>query len=129
MKLKKFITILSILIGYCIFLFNWQTCFPDGCVYNLQNPVCQDGSCSNESLTSHLQEKSHFLNALTGTSRSSTLFFILLLSLFLAVLLNKEKESHNLNFFYQKFKSNRTHNPFNSLINLFSDGILNPKIF
>ena len=129
MKLKKLITIFSIMIGYCIFLFNLQTCFPDGCVYKIQNPVCQDGSCFNESLASHLQEKSQFLNAITETSRSSTLFFILLFSLFLAVFLNKKKESHSIVFFYQKFKDNRLYIPFNSLINLFSDGILNPKIF
>jgi hypothetical protein len=129
MKLKKFITIFSVLLGYCIFLFNWQTCFPDGCVYKIQNPVCQDGSCFNESLASHLQEKSQFLNAITETSRSSTLFFILLLSLFLAVFFNNKNESYNVSFFYQKFKCTKSYSPFNPLINLFSDGILNPKIF
>lgn len=129
MKLRRYITILSILIGYCIFLFSWQVCFPDGCVYNIQNPVCQDGNCFNESLTSHLQEKSQFLNAITGTSRSSTIFFVLLLSLLFVIFYNKKKESYDLSFFYQKFKVDRFYNPFNPWVNLFSDGILNPKIF
>ncbi len=129
MKLRRFITIFSILIGYCIFLFSWQTCFPDGCVYNIQSPVCQDGSCFNENLASHLQEKSQFLNATTGTSRSFTIFFVLLLSLFLAIFFNKKKESYDLSFFYQKCKNNRLYHQFNQLIDLFSNGILNPKIF
>ena len=101
-------------------------CLPDGCVYNSQNPVCQDGNCINEGVISHLQERSSFMVAIIkGTvSLLYLLFFGVLLFLFF------EKKAWLLEYRYKFRIILRCFIlDYNSFIVIFARGILNPKIY
>lgn len=124
MKLRQVITIFAILAGFIIFLTNWQVCLPDGCVYNPQSPVCQDGNCLNEDIESHLQERSSFLVAIV----KSILPLLLIIGVLLFLFSNNKTQllEHQGKFKIVSRFFSFNHNLFTFL---FAKGILNPKIF
>ncbi|MFA6423664.1 MAG: hypothetical protein WCW17_04450 [Patescibacteria group bacterium] len=101
-------------------------CFPDGCIYNPQNQVCQDGSCFNEDIMSHLQEKSSF--AVIVIKNILPLFYLIILGVLLFLFSNNKTQLLEC---HRKFKIISRHFSLdhNLLIFLFAKGILNPKIF
>lgn len=101
-------------------------CFPDGCFYDFQNPVCQDGGCVNENIISHLQERSVFAAIIIENIRMIS--YLMVLGLLFSLFFNNETP---LLEFRRKLKLilrrlNFRHDPFSCL---FANGILNPKIF
>jgi len=126
MKLRLTITIFSILIGFLVFLVNWQFCLPDGCIFNPQNTVCQDGSCVDEDIGSHLNERPQFT---TSIIRNILLLCYLIILGVLLFLISDNKtqllecqRKIKLVFSYLSFE----HNWFTFL---FAKGLLNPKSF
>ncbi|KKR48773.1 MAG: hypothetical protein UT86_C0003G0102 [Candidatus Magasanikbacteria bacterium GW2011_GWC2_40_17] len=108
-------------------LFSINTCVPDGCIFSLQqNQVCQDGSCINEDVGSHLQERSTFFTAITNK------VILLGLLIFFGILLWLKSSKKILSpQFIEKIKLIPKHFSFgyNFFPFLFSQGILNTKAF
>lgn len=124
--MKKLLFLVLILSAFSLLFFSWNTCLPDGCSFNA--PVCSDNSCVNETFGQHIQERSQFLNATIKTDGMLALIIALLFSFILIGYFKDKKALFNRDSLGQKFKINPFPDPFNFLIILFSDGILNPKI-
>jgi len=123
-----------ILLPFIIFLFLltviilpyfFDVCIPDGCRFSVIN-VCQDGACINESLGQHLGEKSQSFTALVQLQT-------LILTAFLVVFLIVKKIIDDKAYLFVKLYERRRYSfslfSLNYLIEAFSKGIVNPKIF
>ncbi|MFA5109350.1 MAG: hypothetical protein WC458_02305 [Patescibacteria group bacterium] len=125
MKPRQIFTTLTVLAGLFVILVNWQVCLPDGCFFNYQAQACQGGSCSNEDIGSHLQERLAFLTATINNNFLGSLFILIVV--FFA-LLNDKKLLLICNDLFKitlKYFS-LVRNPFDSL---FAKGLLHPKIY
>lgn len=100
-------------------------CIPDGCTFTPN--VCSDGNCFNETVGQHLNEKSQLFTAIIKLQ--SLVIFIAIVFLFLAV----KNYTENENSFFVKFYAKRaviySYSNMNYLIEAFSNGIVNPKIY
>lgn len=106
---------------------SWNICLPDGCSFSA--PICSDNSCVSETVDQHIQERSQFLNATVKTNGTASLIIALFFSLFLFGYFKNKITLSDRNSSDQKFLINSPPNSFNLLVILFSDGILNPKIY
>ena len=127
--MKKAILPLIIIISFFVFFASsifLNVCFPDGCFFDIQNSVCSDGNCVDESLISHLEEKSSFTIAIVNNNLPLYCLLILVI-LFFIFYENNEK----LLELQGKIKTALKHYSldYNLLTLLFAKGILNPKIF
>ncbi len=125
MKLRQTLTTLAVLAGLIVVLANWQVCLPDGCVFSYQAQTCQDGSCFNEGVGSHLQERLAFLtviasNNLIGGLLIVIIAFFLLLNNKALLLACHHKFRITLKYFSLDY---------NLLNFLFAKGLLHPKIY
>jgi hypothetical protein len=119
--MRKNILLLLVAVSIFAFFALPGVCFPDGCIYDFQNPVCQDGSCVNENILSHLQERSVFAAVIMENIQAFSYLMLLGFLLFLFVN-NKDR----LLEFQRKFRLIlRRLNSHNSFSYLFVIGILN----
>lgn len=124
--MKKLLIYTLTLVSILLLLISWNTCLPDGCSFSA--PVCSDNGCVNETFDQHIQERSQFLNATVKTNGMLALIIALIFSFIIVGCFKDRKILFGLNSLDQKLKINPFPDPFNFLIILFSDGILNPKI-
>lgn len=125
---KNIIPTLLILISFVALIsFSLNMCLPDGCSFSA--PVCSDRSCVSETFNQHIQERAQFLNAVVKTDITSLLITTLLLSFVLIGYFKARTIQFDYGSFSVKFKVDSSPNVFNCLVLLFSDGILNPKIY
>lgn len=106
---------------------SWNMCLPDGCSFNA--PVCSDNSCVGETFDQHIQERSQFLNATVKNEGMANLIIALFFSLILFGYFKDKITLSDHNSSDQKFKINPSPGHLSLLVILFSDGILNPKIY
>lgn len=123
-KITAFLVLASFVVLVSI---SWNKCLPDGCSFNA--PVCSDNGCVNETFGQHIQERSQFLNATIKTDGILALIIALFFSFILIVFFKDRKTLFDYSSSGQKLKINLFPNLFNLLVILFSDGILNPKIY
>ena len=100
-------------------------CIPDGCTFSPN--VCSDGACFNESIGQHLSEKSQLFTAIVELQ----IFIALVVFLFLSFVFNKYLEDKK-QVYVKAYANQRLLYPLtgiNYLIEAFSKGIINPKIF
>lgn len=107
--------------------FSLNKCLPDGCSFSA--PVCSDNICVSETFDQHIQERAQFLNAVVKTDIMSLLIITLLLSFVLIGYFKARTTQFDCALLNVKFKVDSSLNLFNCLVLLFSDGILNPKIY
>ena len=126
MRKIQIFTILSIIASLFVITNNQQLCLPDGCFFVPQEQVCQDGKCMNEDVRDHFAERANFLMA-TVKNNNILLQFVILL--FVSVFLfNYRPLLLRLSI---RFKSIIRDYSFvyNGFIELFSKGVLHPKIY
>lgn len=100
-------------------------CIPDGCTFSPN--VCRDGACLNETVGQHLNEKSQLFTAIVKLQ----IFFIVAVLIAFAFVIKKDIENKE-RFFVKFYGRQALLNSFansNYLIEAFSNGIVNPKIF
>lgn len=127
--MKKIILSLIIIISFIIFFASsifLNVCFPDGCFYDIQNSVCRDGNCVDESIISHLEEKSSFVMAIVNNNLPFFCLLILLILVFIFYENNKKLLELQSKLKVASKHFTLDHNLFTIL---FAKGILNPKIF
>lgn len=125
---KNIISALLILVSFvALASFSLNKCLPDGCSFSA--PVCSDKSCVSETFDQHIQERAQFLNAVVKTDIMSLLIISLLLSFVLIGYFKARTTQFDYGSQSAKFKVDSSPNIFNYLVLLFSDGILNPKIY
>ena len=132
---RKFLLPLLILLSFSAIVIlpsSLNICLPDGCNFNNANTVCNNNSCADETIISHLGERTQLLSTTIGF-QSSILFiiFAIVAAVFFAV--QKYSESRKLiaakDYFKQKLLNSSGVKLFNYLIEIFSSGILHPKIY
>ncbi|MDP2741235.1 MAG: hypothetical protein Q8O66_00920 [bacterium] len=100
-------------------------CIPDGCTFSPN--VCSDGACFNESIGQHLSEKSQLFTAIVELQ----IFIVFAVFLVLSFISDKYIEDKK-QIYAMSYANQRLLYPFsgiNYLIEAFSRGIVNPKIF
>src|SRR3989339_843411 len=126
--------ILSLLILLSVFMVmvlpgSFGICIPGGC--DVDNNACIDGVCVDESISQYISERM-LLTGFILKSQQTILFLIIvlsLLSLFNNYLIKIiETFNNKLCAIYKIFNFQNTR-LFDYLIRVYSDGILNPKIF
>lgn len=121
----KFAIIFSVFAVFFV-VFSFNRCLPDGCSYG--NAVCDDSGCSTESISQHMEERSSFLVSITKIN-PSFLLLLLLSVLFLSAYFSKDSHLIKPDPLIRYARIKDKGNFFNILTQLFSDGILNPKIY
>ena len=127
--MRRIILSLLLLLPFLVFFvlpISFNLCLPEGCFYNPQNQVCQDGGCANEDVITHLQERPVF--TATPSNNILSLLGILILSFLLFLLPNNKTQllEHQRRF---RIISKCFSIDHNLLTFLFAKGILHPKIF
>jgi len=100
-------------------------CIPDGCTFRPN--VCSDGNCFNETVSQHLNENSQLFTAIVQLQT----FIVFAAIIFLFFIVKNYTESENRFFvkFYTKRVAIYSYSSINYLIEAFSNGIVNPKIY
>ena len=102
-------------------------CIPDGCSFS--SGSCGNDVCINETIGQHLSERAQLLNVTPG-SFTSVLAMVMLVLFFIARKnLTGEKIIITQSYIKQKFLNSCGAKLFNYFIEVFSSGILHPKIY
>ena len=124
--IQTIITPFLLLASFVVLMFfSFGVCLPRGCVFD---NICADGSCLNEDINQHIEERAQFLSI---TLKNDSVFFLMGLVILFA--LNKYFSANNIQLYCCSLDSRPETsfppNIFNFLILLFSGGLLNPKIY
>ncbi|OGZ62865.1 MAG: hypothetical protein A2998_03255 [Candidatus Staskawiczbacteria bacterium RIFCSPLOWO2_01_FULL_37_25b] len=126
---KKNILSLLIILSFLAILIlpsflNMCICIADG--YTFSPNICRDGVCINETIGQHLNEKSQLFVAIVKWQIFSIVFFV---SFFVANKYLKDKKQVYAKSYAKQGPLSYSFNGINYLIEAFSSGIVNPKIF
>ncbi len=106
---------------------SWNICIPSGC--NFEKSGCDSDSCANETLDQHLSERTQLLHIPIKFKG------LMILAIASVLLFTAQKYTKFFQLLFIKlYWKRRLFNPpdsnlFNYLVELFSQGILNPKVY
>ena len=135
MNIRKLLLPILILLSFSAIAFlpsSLNICLPDGCNFNNANTVCNNNACADETIISHLGERTQLLSATIGF-QSSISFIVFAAILVLFFIVQKDLKDEKLvavkSYFKQKLLNSSGVKLFNYLIDVFARGILHPKIY
>jgi hypothetical protein len=130
MKYLKIILPLLMLLSFSVIVIlpnSLNICIPDGCNFN--SSTCDNNACINETVTQHLSERAQFLNAIIEFQSFIILAIVLILFFVIQKYLEDGKLATAKSYIKHKLLNSPSTKLFDYLIEVFSNGIIHPKIY